>query len=69
MPPNTGHCAMAAHSMFGSVTSMANTCLPDNLSTVSSRFTLLPISVHCSGVFSVTSVGTGSFAAAAATSP
>ena len=60
---------MAAFSMSGSCTSMANTCLPDSLSTVSSRFTRLPMMVHFAGVFSFTSVGTGSFAASAATSP
>jgi hypothetical protein len=69
VPPNTGHCAMAAFSMSGSCTSMAKICLPDSLSTVSRRFTPLPISVHCAGVLSFTSVGTGSFAASAASSP
>ena len=69
LPPNTGHCAIAAFSMSGNCTSIANTCLPDSLSTVSSRFTPLPMIVHCAGVFSFTSVGTVSFAASAATSP
>ncbi len=69
LPPNTGHCAMAASSMFGSTTSIAYCAAPLVFSTVSSRGSGLPMIVQSAGAFSATSRGTGSLPAASASAP
>lgn len=69
LPPNTGHCAIAASFMPGTFTSIAYCAEPSSFSRVSSRGSGLPISVHSAGVFSVTCLGTGSAAASVASAP
>ena len=68
-PPSTGHCAIAAYSMPGSVTSSPNTALPSTLPGVSSRGMRGPDQLKSALGLSATSFGTLSFAAAWASSP
>src|SRR6266705_1517762 len=69
LPPNTGHCAIAAYIIPGSCTSMPYTCLPITVSGMSTRLTDLPISFQSLGALSFTFFGGSSFAAAPATLP
>ena len=55
--------------MSGSCRSSANTWRPLSLSTVSSRFTGVPMIVHCAGSLTATVSGTANCDAAAASSP
>jgi hypothetical protein len=68
-PPSVGGCASAAYSMLGSFTSMPKMALPSTFDGVSLRFCAWPMMVNSPGDFRGTSLGTGSFAAASATSP
>ena len=69
LPPNTGHCAMEACSIPGSITSVPKTGLPSTLSGMSRRRRGLPAIFQSFGSRSVMSFGGGSFAASAATCP
>ncbi len=69
LPPNTGHCAIEACSIPGSITSVANTGLPSTLSGMSSLRSGLPAIFQSFGSRSATSFGGASFAACAATCP
>ena len=69
LPPNTGQSLIAAHSIPGTVKSMAYIILPVTLSAVSSRFSGLPAIFQSFGSLSFGFSGTGSLAAAAATLP
>jgi 3-hydroxyisobutyrate dehydrogenase-like beta-hydroxyacid dehydrogenase len=69
LPPNTGHCAIDACSIPGSVTSTPKTGLPRTLSGMSRRCSGLPAIFQAAGSRSAIFFGGVSFAAATATSP
>ena len=60
---------MAAYAIPGSFTSNPNSAVPSTLAGVSSRACGLPMSRKSAAGLSFTSFGTGSFAAASASSP
>ncbi len=69
LPPNTGLCASAAYSIPGNLTSRPNWALPSILAGVSVRGRGVPMILNWLLGFNFTSLGTGSCAAASASSP
>ncbi len=69
LPPNTGDAATVATFMPGTFTSMPYTAVPLTLPATSSRLAGVPMMRKVLGSLSLTLVGTGSFAAASASSP
>src|SRR6266480_426058 len=70
LPPKRGGRMTTAVIMPGSMTSMANCCLPVDLARASSRGSFsLPTMLKAAGSLRLTCVGTGSFAALPASSP
>src|SRR5436853_574470 len=69
MPPNTGHRSIDAISISGTVTSIPNTALPSTLAGVSSRGARVPSRRKSLGSLSGASLGTGTWAARAASLP
>ncbi len=59
VPPNTGHCAMAAKRMPGGRTSTPKIAVPSVFEGMSIRGCDVPSIRNCAGVFSATSRGTG----------
>jgi hypothetical protein len=67
--PKRGGCRTTAVSMPGSLTSCVKIALPFDFARASVRAAGLPMRTKSLGSFSLTSVGTGCFAASAASSP
>ena len=68
-PPSVGHMVTVAYSMPGRSTSRPKPALPVALARASRRGRGWPMSLNCAGVFRVTAPGSGSLAAASASSP